>query len=434
MTDDGPEQTSSSAGGNPSGAGWIPTVLICLLILLAGGGIVAFVFYSQPETTRGDGPDDRAVLVETTSVDTGTFRPKIEAMGTVKPVEDVVLRPRVSGEIMERDEHFTPGGYVQQGDTLVQIDPRDHRNTLAQRRSELEQARSELEIEQGQQEVAREEFELLGEEIPEEDRDLVLRRPQLATARAEVRSAEAAVEQAELDLERTSIEAPFDAHVLSRNVSVGSQVSQGDDLGRIVALDRFWVDATVPVSDLRWLSIPESPDEQGARVRIENESAWNPEEFRVGRISELIGELNEETRMARVRVVVTDPMAYDIDDMNSPPLLIGSYVQTVMDGIPISNAARLDREYVREGDTVWVMEDGQLEIRSVDVVFRDRNHAFIRNGLSAGDQVVTSSLSTVTEGMDLRRSEEAPSPENDSSADTGASYSLTPDSSSPGGS
>jgi hypothetical protein len=80
------------------------------------------------------------------------------------------------------------------------------------------------------------------------------------------------------------------------------------------------------------------------------------------------------------------------------------------------------------------MEDGQLEIRSVDVVFRDRNHAFIRNGLSAGDEVVTSSLSTVIEGMDLRRSEESTSPEHDSSADTGASYSLGPDSPTPRGS
>ena len=43
-----------------------------------------------------------------------------------------------------------------------------------------------------------------------------------------------------------------------------------------------------------------------------------------------------------------------------------------------------------------------IGIREVDVVFRDDDHAFLRAGLSPGDQVVTTHLSTVTDGAPLR--------------------------------
>ncbi|NBC87223.1 MAG: HlyD family efflux transporter periplasmic adaptor subunit [Bacteroidetes bacterium] len=46
-------------------------------------------------------------------------------------------------------------------------------------------------------------------------------------------------------MERTAIRAPFDALVLERNVSTGSQVQPGDPIARVVGRDRYWVEATV---------------------------------------------------------------------------------------------------------------------------------------------------------------------------------------------
>lgn len=394
---------STEDNGEQPKIGWASTILISGVILLTGAGLTALVFWTQPGTSRGDRPEPPAMLVHTTVPDTGTFRPRIEAMGTVVASRDMVLRPRVGGEVIKRYRRFSSGGYVEKGDTMIKIDPSDFRNTVEQRRGDLREALSNLEIEQGQQDVAKEEFELLDREIPEENRDLVLRKPQLNSARASVRSARAALDQAHLDLKRTAVKAPFDAHVLSRNVSLGSQVSAGEELGRLVGLEKFWVDATVSLSKLRWLSVPDTPGDRGTRVRITDQSSWDPDEYRVGHVSKLIGELDGEARMARVRIGVTDPMARVITAMDSPPLVIGSYVRSIMKGRPIKNVVRIEREYVREDDTVWLMTDGELEVRDVSVVFRDRRHAYIREGLSGDEHVITSSLSTVVEGTKLRR-------------------------------
>ena len=48
------------------------------------------------------------------------------------------------------------------------------------------------------------------------------------------------------------------------------------------------------------------------------------------------------------------------------------------------------------------MNDGRLEIRQLDIVFQDAEHAYVRDGLREGDQVVTTSLSSVREGASLR--------------------------------
>jgi hypothetical protein len=43
-----------------------------------------------------------------------------------------------------------------------------------------------------------------------------------------------------------------------------------------------------------------------------------------------------------------------------------------------------------------------LGIRNVDILFEDADYAYIRDGLSENDLIVTTNLSTVVEGSDLR--------------------------------
>jgi RND family efflux transporter MFP subunit len=391
---------------------WKTTLLICLALLLGAGGVTALIFATEPTAERTGATRETAMLVDVTTVTRDTVRPTIEAIGTVRPAQDIVLSPRVSGEIIRRSDAFAPGGYVEEGETLLQIDPSDYETALQQRESELRQAVADLNLEMGRQDVAQQDYQLLEDSLSEEDRALVLREPQLNAARSAVESARAAVEQAELNLERTSIEAPFDAHILSRNVNVGSQVGPGDALGRLVGLDTYWVEATVPVSTLRHLRLPEDGD-RGSSVRIQNQSAWGEGASREGRMFRIIGSLEGDTRMARVLVSVPDPHAYQSENADGPRLMIGSYVEAHMQGAPLEDVIRLNRDYLRSDDTVWEMEDGHLRIRDVSVAFRGAEYAYIEDGLADRAQVVTTNLSTVTEGAPLRLegSEEQPVPE-----------------------
>jgi RND family efflux transporter MFP subunit len=393
---------NSGASHPHKGAGWVSTLLVCCLILLAGAGITAIVFSTEPTAVRTEATRKTAMLVEVTAAERGTYRPEIVAMGTVEPARDIILRPRVQGEVVWLSGELVPGGFVQKGETLLRIDPSDFEIALQQRRSELQQALADLRIEMGRQEVAQKDYQQLGEELSSGNEALVLRKPQLQTARARVEAARAAVKRARLELERTRVRAPFDAHILRREVNLGSQVSAGDELARLVGIDTYWVGAAVPLSKLRWISFPGAERAEGSKVRIRNRSAWPEGEYREGRVYKLVGELENRTRMARVLVSVEDPLARRPRSGDAPALLVGSYVEARFLGRKIQGVVRLERDYVRQGDTVWVMRDGSLDIREAGIVFRDADYAYIRSGLDDGDRVVTTNLTTVVQGADLR--------------------------------
>lgn len=388
------------------------TLLICGAILLVAGGITAFIFLTEPSASQSGATKQTAMLVETVGVQRSTFQPTIVATGTVQPSKDIILSPRVSGEIIRLPEAFTPGGFVKKGEVLLQIDPADYRNTLQLRKSDLRQAVADLEIEQGRQDVARQDYELVDNMVSLENTDLVLREPQLNSVKARLEAAQAAVNQAQLNLQRTTIRAPFDAQVLSRNANLGSQVAPGSTLGRLVGREEYWVVVTLPVSKIPYISLPKA-GQPGSEVRIVDRKAWKKGVYRTGYVYQLVGALEDQTRLARLLVSVPDPLSYENDSL--PPLIINSFVEVSIQADSLADVVQLNRDYLREGETVWVMEKDTLSIREVDVAFTDAQYAYVAEGLQDNEQVVTTNLSTVTEGAKLRTGE------SDSTSGQGAS-------------
>lgn len=377
------------------------TILISISILLLGGVITLIIFFTEPEAKQEGATRKTAMLVEVVPVHRNDYRPTVVATGTVQPANDITLSPRVGGEVIEISEHFTPGSTVKKGTVLLQIDPADYRNALQLRRSDLQLAQAALRVELGRQDVAKKDYELIGADLSSENKALVLREPQLASAKADVAAAEASMRQAELDLQRTTIRAPFDAQIISRNANVGSQVAPGDELGRLVGMEEYWVVANVPVGKVNWLTFGGREDQERSTVKIVNENIWPSGQYRSGKLFRLVGALNNETRLARVLITVPDPMAINSGD-TIPPLMIGTFVETHIEAKELKNVIRLDRNFLRKDETVWVMEEGKLGIRNVDILFEDADYAYITDGLSENDKVITTNLSTVVEGADLR--------------------------------
>ncbi|HKK70302.1 MAG TPA: efflux RND transporter periplasmic adaptor subunit [Candidatus Krumholzibacteria bacterium] len=382
------------------------TLIICVAIVAAGAGAIAILFATEPEAKREGATKQTAMLVDLLEVRRGTYRPTVVVTGVVEPARDVVAAPRIEGQIVEVAPSFEPGGFIDAGELLVRIDPSDYRNQVRQRRSDLAQAQADLDVEMGRQNVARQDYELLDTELEPGNEALVLREPQLETARARVEAARAALEQAELELERTTVLAPFDAHVLERTADLGSHVRPGDTLARLVGVDTYWVVVAVPVPKLDWLRFPED-GEAGARVRVRNRTAWPEGAFREGRLHRLIGSLEGRTRLARVLVTVDDPLVREDGDADRRPLILGSFVEARIEGRPVEGAVRLPREYLRADDTVWVMQDGALDVRDVRIEVRDQQYVYVSEGLEDGDRVVTTNLTTVVDGAPLRTAEES---------------------------
>lgn len=376
-------------------------ILICLGILGVAALAVYLIFNTEPTAQSENATRKSAMLVDVVEAESGDFIPVIQATGTVDPVEDVMLSPLVGGQIVWRSPEFVPGGFVQKGAVLLQIDPADFRNALELRKSELQQMQTNLNMEMGRQEVAQQDLQLIGgDSLSSDQRSLVLRQPQLEAAKANIKAAKASVDQGKLNLSRTTIRAPFDAHIITQNVTTGSQVSPGDNLGRLVGSENYWVTLTVPVSKLQWLIFPDSEEEKGSPVKIRNTSAWAEGVFREGYLDNQVGALDAQTRLARVLVRVPDPLARNLED--KPELMIGSFVEAQIEAKEVKDVVRLNRDYLRKNQTVWVMEDGKLSIREVKIVLTDSEYAYISDGLADGENVVTTNLSTVAEGINLR--------------------------------
>lgn len=387
-------------------------MFLCLAVLAGSAAGVWWIYQTEPEAQQINAKRKSAALVETIVVERNTYSPNLVVLGTVRPAQDIVLSPRIRGQVLELSPSFAPGGMVGKGDLLMRIDPADFKNIVSIRKSELEQVEADWEIESGRQKLAKQELDLLGDSIGKVNAALVLREPQSASLQSKMSAAKAAVERAILDLDRTEIVAPFDAQILDRSVNVGSQVEPGDELGQLVGIDQYWVMAAVPTRNLRWVRFS-SDEQQGSEATLHNPDAWGNDVHRQGRVHRMIGSLDQQTRLARVLVVVDDPLGLQSD---VPPLILDSLLKLQIAGKEIDNVVRLDREHVHNGDTVWVMKDGELEIRDTVIEFRDPEFAYISSGLETGDEVVTTTLATVANGVKLRKVD-APAVPEDSETD-----------------
>lgn len=380
-------------------------MLISLGILLIAAAITAVIFLTEPEAQREGATRKTAMLVEVVTAEKGDFNPMIVTTGTVIPEREIILSPRINGEVIMVSEKFTPGGYAGKGDVLLRIDPSDYTNTVKMRESELLQAESDLEMEMGRQEVARQDYQMVSDSLSTRNKALLLREPQLKSARARMEAASAALERANLDLNRTTIRAPFDAHIIERNVNTGSQVSPGQNLGRLVGTETYWVEASVPLSMIKWLSFPESAGENGSEVILKGRSSWSEDAYRTGYLFRLIGSLEDQTRLARVLVKVDDPLAMKKQNRGKPEMIIDAFLEARIKAEKVNDIVRLNRDYIRQNGTVWLKKNSKLEIRQLEILLQDAEYAYIESGLDQGDSVVITSLSTVVDGELLRVNE-----------------------------
>lgn len=379
---------------------WLNRAVIPAGVIFAALAIGLILFASSPEPSRKE-PEQHARLVEVVPAERGDFPARVQAWGEVLPAREVSLQPRVSGTVISVADAYDPGRQVKEGELLLRIDPTDYALAVEQRRADLARARARLQQEEGNQRVAQREFELVGGDVSAQEKALMLRKPQLQTARAEVDAAQAALEQARLDLQRTRLKAPFNALVLEATVETGAQVSSNTVVARMAGTDEYRVELSVPVTQLPWIELPRQ-DGTASTVRLFHDGVWGAR-HREGRVLRLRGDLAEPGRMARLLVTIADPLALTEERSGKPPLLLGSFLRAEILGREMEDVVPLDRAWLRAGDRVWVMnEKNELEIRDVKVLFRGSKRVYVREGIKAGERIVTSDIGVPAGGMPLR--------------------------------
>jgi RND family efflux transporter MFP subunit len=375
------------------------------VVVLAIGGIIAWsVYFSAPKAKRVT-PPRRETYVSTVQLSQTVERVVLNLMGTVIPSRQIDLQPRVSGEIVGINPKLVPGGRFNKGEILLQLDDRDYKLEITKREGELAKAEQDYQIERGEQAMGKYYWNLVDKSKTNSELQqlLTLRKPQLNKTEAACEASKAALEDAKLDLERTSISAPFNAVVMEENVDLGAQVSLNSQLAVLAGIDEYWVKVAVPVDRLQWLYRPVDKTVSGsmARITYPNNAAGTSSWPAV--VARLLGQLEQNGRMARLLLSVDDPLGLKEENRYRPPLLINSYVSVAIEGTELKDIFSIPRSALRDNNTVWIAAtNNTLEIRTADIIWRDRERVFITEGLAAGERLIVSDLSTPVAGMPLK--------------------------------
>ena len=207
---------------------WVSTI--------AGVGIVAALALAwrvqQPTATAGAKPASAALvpqgapMVDVAPVEVSRLSDDVQAVGSLRSRQGVMLRPEVSGRVAQIN--FRDGGRVRKGQLLVQLD-----DQLPQ--AQVLQARAETSIAVANHQRNK---DLVGQGF------ISQRTVEESAAALEVAQAKLALARA--TAERLRIVAPFDGIAGIRGINVGDYLKDGADMVNVEDIDALYVDFRLP--------------------------------------------------------------------------------------------------------------------------------------------------------------------------------------------
>lgn len=368
---------------------------ICLILIGLAGW---FYFKSQKPEMKRKPPKKQEILVETISIKPGDYKSSINVLGTVMPDKEIQLKSKIAGEVIFVSRKFTQGGIINKGELLLEIDSADYIIDVLKAQGALDKVLSSLEMEKGSQLIAAEELKLINEASNEEilSTDLALRKPQLIQAKAAVKSASADLKKAELNLARTKISAPFNALILEKLVNEGSLVSAQGSIATLVGIDNYRVEANIPPDRLSHINISQEEPVSSAIITSQySEQSWP------GQIIQTTGKITEKSRLAGVIILIADPLGLK-SNIKKGQLLIDDHVSVKITGKILKNVFSIPRSILRDDNTLWIYNSGILDIKKVDIVWKEDKKAYVKSGISQDDKIITSDLPAAIQGMALQ--------------------------------
>ena len=336
--------------------------------------------------TRSRSTDD-AVAVGVTLPARAVYSPTIALNGVVEARTVTDLIPQVGGRVVEVSPSFRPGAEIRAGEVLFAIEAADYELAVERTLADISSAESELALLEAQ---AAAERRVWAQQSPDRPiTDLVAKVPEIAAARARIRAGVAARKAAELALERTVVRAPSDARVLSTTLAVGQVVNTNAAVGRIFAVDSLEIGVPVSMEELARIG-----DSEQSEVRIFRRRDGG--RALVGSVARVAASLDERTRLGKLFVKSAESAAFTL----------GEFVEVEISGSSTADALRIPASALTSRDRTWVVSDGRLESREIEVLGREGDTAVVRS-FDVGDGVVAIAPANARSGLDVRIQESA---------------------------
>ena len=238
--------------------------------------------------------------------------------------------------------------------------------------------RARIELEQARRERQRLEELLKQEAIPaKRARDAAFREQ---VAQAELNAAQQRKASYQEGTGGIALKTPIAGTIVAVGASPGAAVTEGQTIVHVADLDRLWLEARIPESELGRVTTP-----TGVFLRLgESEPALVLETGKNAQLVAFGGLVDKETR--------TVPAIFEFENP-AQRLRLGAHLQAGLftgrgwDGVAIPLSAVLDDN---GQSVVFVQSEGELfERRVVTLGHRDGDWIAVRSGLEAGDRAVT---------------------------------------------
>ncbi len=402
-------------------------LLATVLLAISCGGSKANVKSDNPTTAPG------AVDVTTAAAVRRDLPKFFEATGSLAGDQQTDVAPSIAGKVVAIGVDL--GSYVKRGQTIVRLDDVDAKLRVQQAEAQLAQAKGALR--QAEEKVGlRSGAEFDPNRVPEVANARValdlaeknLRRSEkliesgdisrsvydqqkaqhdqlkeqyeaalslarqnhaaVMTARANVNNAESQLGLARRNLSYAIVFSPIDGYVAERNADLGEYVSPTTKVATVVRINPLRMRIDIPEQ-----AIPEVKVGQAVSV---NTSAW-PDQHFSGRIARISPNVSPTSRTLSVEAEIENPSGALKPGQFATVRILQSRSQPAV-LIP-SRAVQTEAGVSR----VFVIKDGRAQQRLVSVGQTESDLVEIKNGVAEGEEVATSNLDQLSDGMAVRQ-------------------------------
>ena len=381
---------------------WVVAVVILAILLawglskLQAGGHAGGP--GGPGGGRGGGGFGRgATTVGTARATVGQAPIEFDALGTVTPVANVIVRTRIEGTLDRVTFH--EGQMVRAGQMLAEVDPRPYEVALKQAQGTL--ARDEAQLANARLDLNR--YSTLVREDSASRQQLDTQSALVKQLQGTVLSDEASVASARLNLQYCRITAPVTGRVGLRHVDPGNIVQTGDANGVVTVTQVNPIDVVFAVPEDTLPQITRRLA-SGARIPVVAYDRSHTTELDSGELSAVDNQIDTTTGTVKVKARFANV---------SGNLFAAQFVNVRVRVNTLDNIIIVPASAVRHGapgDFVYTltMPDHTAHVRIVKPGPQIGDTIAILTGLEAGETVITDGGDRLSDGSKVMLPGERP--------------------------
>ncbi|MBV1775651.1 MdtA/MuxA family multidrug efflux RND transporter periplasmic adaptor subunit [Burkholderiaceae bacterium DAT-1] len=396
--------TSTPDTSTRSNTTWI---IAALLILIAGGGwwmshrdkggdAGPGSEQNGPGGKGGKGGNRGPQAVRAAIVKQGDLHVFLDGLGTVTPVANMLVKPRVDGLLQK--VNFQEGQMVRKGEVLAEIDPAPFEATLRQQEGQL--MRDEALLNNAKNDLAR--YRTLLEEASISRQQADTQAAVVAQYEGVVKADRALVDTARLQLSWTRVTAPAAGRTGLRQVDPGNMVRASDASGLVYISQ---VDPISVVFTLPEAQIPRVAESfrKGNKLSAE---AWDRDRktlLAAGTLTAVDNQVDTSTGTVKLRATfANDKGVLFPNQFVNVKLLADTRQKTIL--MPVAAIQRGN-----QGTFVYVIvADNSVSIRPVTLGPVDGDVVAVEQGVAAGDKLVIDGADKLREGAKVEVASDKP--------------------------